>query len=184
MLTSIFCKLFGNRLDWQGIFSTRTFTKNNIDYRDFLDEKELRLDTPKSALEFVKEQMTYKEDVGEQWTGANKALFRHYGDCEEFAFTLCSLLINMVLDARVCIGYLRNQGHAWVLLYRGNKPYLLDATTKEPVWRAELTQNYKPIISFDRQMFYTHAKEETIQNFLLGRIVLPTGRSWFENRKG
>ena len=174
------CKLFGNGLDWQGLVSMRTFTKNQTDYRDFLDETQTIIDNPKTALEFVRKQMTYKSEPKDTWITAQRSLLKKEGDCEEHAFVLASVLINAKKDARVCIGYLRGQGHAWVLYFdKKNRPYVLDAAVKEPMWRAELVQGYEPILSFDRSMFYTHAAEQKIQAFLLGRIILPTGRTWF-----
>jgi predicted transglutaminase-like cysteine proteinase len=75
--------------------------------------------------QWVADNITYLADSVDTWNNATKTLFDGYGDCEDGAILLASLLINGGVDAakvRVYIGtYTVNEtstGHAWVEYFR------------------------------------------------------------------
>lgn len=82
---------------------------------------------------------------GEVWQTSREAFFYPYGDCEDHAIALADWLIAMGGDARVVLGDYKGEGHAWVVLLRNGKEYILEATLKTNV---SLNSTY-PLTSFD-----------------------------------
>jgi len=64
-----------------------------------------------SLYDFVCRNINYRRDIGEFWQIPSETLANEWGDCEDSAILLCSLLQN----AYVALGNYGGQGHAWVL---------------------------------------------------------------------
>ncbi len=87
------------------------------------------------------------------WLTSRQAYMQMRGDCEDHALLLADWLISMGYDARVALGTYKGGGHAWVILFEGEKTYLLEATTKiknkiYPL--ASLMSDYQPDFMFNR----------------------------------
>ena len=65
-------------------------------------------------------------------------------------------------DARVVVGDMKGTGHAWVVLFRDGREYLLEATKKYGVSRnkpyplAALYKDYHPEFMFNRDYFWVN----------------------------
>lgn len=96
------------------------------------------------------------------WQTSRQAYRRTRGDCEDHAIALADWLIEMGEDARVVIGRHEDAGHAWVVLFKGGKEYLLEATRKSirremtsyPL--ARLETRYRPKFMFNRDSFWAN----------------------------
>jgi hypothetical protein len=101
-----------------------------------------------------------KADV---WQSSRQAYHYPRGDCEDHAILLADWLIAMGEDARVALGDVDGQGHAWVVLFKDGKEYLLEATQKRGLSRnkpyplASLHPNYHPEFMFNRQFFWANS---------------------------
>ncbi|AWB66528.1 hypothetical protein C2869_08845 [Saccharobesus litoralis] len=96
----------------------------------------------------------------EIWQTSRQAYELSRGDCEDHALILADWLITMGEDARVVIGDHDGEGHAWVVLFKDNKQYLLEATRKRGLSRNKaypLTSQfplYHPNYMFNRDYFW------------------------------
>jgi len=96
----------------------------------------------------------------EVWQSSRQAFYYPRGDCEDHAIALADWLIAMGEDARVVLGDWDGEGHAWVLLFKNGKEYLLEATTKRGLSRnkpypvAVLHRDYHPEYMFNREYFW------------------------------
>jgi len=96
----------------------------------------------------------------EVWQNSRQAFFNTRGDCEDHAIILADWLISMGLDARVVLGTYENGGHAWVVVFKDSKVFLLEATSKQKRkhWRfyplADFETNYNPKCMFNREYFW------------------------------
>lgn len=105
-------------------------------------------------------QYAGREDV---WQSSRQAFFYPRGDCEDHAILLADWLISMGEDARVVIGQMAGQGHAWVILFKDGTEYLLEATKKRGISKnkpcpvAALFTKYNPRYMFNRQYFWENA---------------------------
>lgn len=96
----------------------------------------------------------------EVWQTSREAYRFSRGDCEDHALLLADWLIAMEEDARVVLGEYRGGGHAWVVLLRDGKEYLLEATKKKGLSRskpyplATLHKDYQPVYMFNRSEFW------------------------------
>jgi hypothetical protein len=69
-------------------------------------------------------------------------------------------------DARVVLGKYKDEGHAWVILFKDNKSFLLEATSKTKVRRhtryplAYTQIDYHPIIMFNRDTYWLNTGSE------------------------
>lgn len=93
------------------------------------------------------------------WQTSREAFFYPQGDCEDHAIALADWLIGLGLDARVVLGTLRNEGHAWVVVLDGARTYLLEATHKRPGRALPLAAQmpeYWPESMFNRENYWVN----------------------------
>jgi len=96
----------------------------------------------------------------EVWQSSRQAFLYPRGDCEDHALALADWLIEMGHDARVVLGDVKGGGHAWVVLFKDGKEYLLEATQKRGLGRnkpyplAKLHRDYHPQYMFNRNSFW------------------------------
>ena len=96
----------------------------------------------------------------EVWQNSKQAFFNTRGDCEDHAIILADWLISMGLDARVVLGKFDNGGHAWVVVFKDSKVFLLEATSKQKrkQWNlyplADFQTKYHPKCMFNRDYFW------------------------------
>jgi hypothetical protein len=94
------------------------------------------------------------------WQSSKEAFYYPRGDCEDHALALADWLIEMGEDARVVVGDWDGGGHAWVILFKNGKEYLLEATKKtrylrtKPYPVAILHKDYHPQYMFNREYFW------------------------------
>lgn len=97
---------------------------------------------------------------GELWQTSREAFYYPQGDCEDHAIALADWLIGLGHDARVVIGRVRGDGHAWVVLFDGDRTFLLEATDKQPglaLPLAEKFPEYQPEAMFNRESYWVNA---------------------------
>jgi len=100
--------------------------------------------------------------LGDVWQSSKQAFFNTRGDCEDHSLVITDWLIEMGEDARVVLGKLKKRGHAWVVVLKDNKVFLLEATNKRKRkhWRhyplAGLLANYHPKYMFNRDYFWVN----------------------------
>lgn len=107
-------------------------------------------------------QLDEKQYAGnlEVWQSSKEAYKRLNGDCEDHALLLADWLIALGYDARVTIGTMDGEGHAWVTLFKNGKAFLLESTKKSirrsikayPL--ASLFRQYRPTFMFNREFFW------------------------------
>ncbi len=96
----------------------------------------------------------------EVWQSSRQAFLYPRGDCEDHSLALADWLIEMGEDARVVLGDMDGGGHAWVVLFKNGKEYLLEATKKrgvspnKPYPLAKLHKDYHPTFMFNRDGFW------------------------------
>lgn len=69
-----------------------------------------------SLYDFVCRNISYRRDIGEFWQTPSETLARGYGDCEDDANLLTSLLIAAGIPAYTALGNYQGYGHAWCQL--------------------------------------------------------------------
>lgn len=116
----------------------------------------------------LSQRKSYQEDhvqyLGERdvWQTSYEAHHNPSGDCEDFAVALADWLIEMGHDARVVIGYRKEQYHVWVVLFQQGKVFLMEATCNKPRFRnlaypnAEQATEYEPVYMFNREKFWVN----------------------------
>jgi hypothetical protein len=96
----------------------------------------------------------------EVWQTSKQAFYFPRGDCEDHAIALADWLIESGHDARVVLGDYNGDGHAWVILFKDNKEYILEATDKSyrskkyPL--AKFQPKYHPQWMFNQTEFWTN----------------------------
>lgn len=101
--------------------------------------------------------------IDDVWQSSREAYAQTRGDCEDHAIALADWLIVMGEDARVVLGEYGGGGHAWVVLFKNGKEYLLEATRKSvrrnmsryPLARFET--RYRPQFMFNRDTFWSNS---------------------------
>ena len=107
-------------------------------------------------------QLDAQQYAGRQevWQTSREAYAFARGDCEDHALILADWLMAMGEDARVVLGDYRGGGHAWVVLFKNGREYLLEATKKAGLTRskpyplASLHRDYHPQLMFNRYDFW------------------------------
>lgn len=120
-----------------------------------------------------KYQLDYLNYPGrhEIWQNSYEAFHFTRGDCEDHAIALADWLIAMGEDARVVAGDYDGGGHAWVVLLRDGKAYLLEATEKRRIKRghrfprAERLTKYRPEFMFNRDYFWVNTGSKFTTNY-------------------
>lgn len=103
------------------------------------------------------QQFNGREEV---WMTSVQAWSRKKGDCEDHALLLADWLIDLGLDARVILGSYKNEGHAWVVVFKDQKEYILEATDKHKLksWSAyplaASMPDYHPEIMFNNEVLW------------------------------
>lgn len=114
------------------------------------------------------DDLQYK-GYNEIWQTSSQAFKYTRGDCEDHAIALADWLIEMGEDARVVIGKYKKVGHAWVVLFKNNKEYILEATQKrnlrKPYLLAKYQPNYKAKMMFNREYFWYIKNEKSSMNY-------------------
>ena len=91
------------------------------------------------------------------WQTSLQTYRRMWGDCEDHAILLADWMIGLGYDARVVLGNVRGEGHAWVVLYKDGNEYLLESTDKASRRRYPLVSlhpEYVPVAMFNREHFW------------------------------
>ena len=91
------------------------------------------------------------------WQTSPETYVRMWGDCEDHAILLADWMIGLGYDARVVAGTVNGEAHAWVVLFKDGKEYLLEATDKASRRRyplIELHPEYVPAFMFNRDNFW------------------------------
>ncbi|MDE0841357.1 MAG: transglutaminase domain-containing protein [Porticoccaceae bacterium] len=124
------------------------------------------VDNPMIPLYALAQRKQYQLDAQqyagreEVWQTSREAFAFARGDCEDHALILADWLIAMGEDARVVLGDYRGGGHAWVVLFKDGREYLLEATKKTGLTRskpyplASLHRDYHPQVMFNRYDFW------------------------------
>lgn len=94
------------------------------------------------------------------WQNSKQAFKQTRGDCEDHAIVLADWLISLDIDAHVVLGKYKKEGHAWVVVFKDGKEYLLEATGKKKLTRwssyrlAGRETDYHPKYQFNRDDFW------------------------------
>ena len=91
------------------------------------------------------------------WQTSLQTYVDRWGDCEDHAILLADWMIGLGYDARVVLGMVKGEGHAWVVLYKDEKEYLLESTDKASRRRYPLVTlhpEYVPAIMFNQDHFW------------------------------
>lgn len=109
--------------------------------------------------------------LADVWQNSRQAFYYTRGDCEDHAIILADWLISLGLDARVVIGKLEGESHAWVILLKDGKEYLLEATKKKKLRSlnsfllSSVTRGYDPVYQFNRKHFWFNADNTFTTNY-------------------
>ncbi len=122
-----------------------------------------------TPLYILSQRKTYQFDANQYagrtdvWQSSRQAFYYPRGDCEDHAIVLADWLIEQGEDARVVLGDVEGAGgHAWVVLFKHGKEYLLEATQKDglsttrPYPVAVLFRDYHPHYMFNREYFWVN----------------------------
>lgn len=120
----------GNRIYIQELITPRTYAIEQL-VPDL--QGSTREETIWNCWDWVCRNIKYKSERGDVWHTPSEAITMGKSDCEEKAFTLCSLLRASGLspdEVFVALGtYGRfGDGHAWGSIFEGGKYYVLEAT--------------------------------------------------------
>lgn len=126
-----------------------------IEYRLRQAGEDNELNRITEAFNFVSIEIEYVYDevqfgFTDYWQLPSETLRSKKGDCEDTSFLLASLLLALRINqkrVRVVLGRFREDGHAWVEVFVGNKWYILESTADDPLisW-FERDWNYSPEI--------------------------------------
>lgn len=117
-----------------------------------------------------RKQYSYDHDIygleaeGDVWQTSREAFLSPVGDCEDHAVLLADWLIGLGEQARVAVGTMNGGGHAWVVLFRDGREYILEATQKHGLAGlkhyplARLMPEYQPRYQFDRTHFWVNQR--------------------------
>jgi hypothetical protein len=120
--------------------------------------------------------------LADVWQNSRQAFIYTRGDCEDHSIMLADWLISMGLDARVVLGKMNGEGHAWVVLLIEGKEYLLEATRKKKMHSlddfrlAKLVSGYSPMCQFNREQFWYNEGNKSTRRYTGDHWVL---KSWF-----
>ena len=107
----------------------------------------------------------------EVWKTSRKAFYYTRGDCEAHAILLAEWLIEKGEDARVALGDYDGGGHAWVVLFKDGKEFILEATQKNWPARikhyplARLLPKYHPSYMFNRTTFWVNTGSNKVTQY-------------------
>ena len=110
---------------------------------------------------YMFDHVQYRGQV-DVWQTSREGFLYPRGDCEDHAIVLADWLMEMGEDARVVLGDYNGGGHAWVVLFKNGKEYLLEATKKQGVSPsrmyplASLQPGYRPQLMFNRHFVWVN----------------------------
>lgn len=97
-----------------------------------------------------------KRDI---WQVADETWNSRQGDCEDSAILLADLLLAASYDARVVLGQVRGDSHAWVELLHNGQRYWLEATGRSrrrlDLMHPEQMPDYVAHFMFNREYFWS-----------------------------
>lgn len=111
---------------------------------------------------YLLDHKLYGPTMQEIWQNSQQGFYNSRGDCEDHAIVLADWLIGLGHDARVVLGKHKNEGHAWVVLFKDGKEYVLEATDKRAprsiadFQLAALATDYRPQSQFNRTEFWVN----------------------------
>jgi hypothetical protein len=128
------------------------------------------------ALEYIRTRLKYQLDTKffkrpEIWQTSKQSFVRLRGDCEDSSILLADWLINLGYDARVVIGEAKDKqgkfsGHAWVVLFKDGKEYLLESTSKRKIKQLPFAHyfinNYRAHAMFNDEYIWINKEGEYI----------------------
>jgi hypothetical protein len=145
-------------LDWQQHFANSYL----VGVRPFVTDNDwLPLYSLAQRKTYQTDELQYSGRM-ELWQNSAQAWQLLRGDCEDHAILLADWLISEGIDARVVVGKYGTEGHAWVVAFRQDQAFLLEATDKRvgKSWNhyplASLNKNYFPELMFNRDSFWTN----------------------------
>lgn len=133
------------------------FLVGYVPYRDVAPWVPLAALARSKAYAFDHDQFPGRMEI---WQTSREAFYYPTGDCEDHAIALADWLIGLGHDARVVIGRMKGEGHAWVVLHDGGRTYLLEATNKRPGQALPLASRlpeYQPEAMFNRDTYWVNA---------------------------
>jgi hypothetical protein len=110
-------------------------------------------------------QFKGKEDL---WQTSVQAYHNLRGDCEDHAILLADWLIELGYDARVAVGTLGKEGHAWVVLFKDGNEYIIEATSKNsdriyPL--AKYKSEYSAAYMFNQDYFWRNNRHSLMTSY-------------------
>jgi len=121
----------------------------------------LPLEYLRTRLKYQLDEKGYKGRL-EVWQTSKESFIKLRGDCEDHAIVLADWLIGLGYDARIVIGEVKfpgqkRGGHAWVVLFKDSKEYILESTAKRK-WNilplASMLPYYYPRLMFNRKFLW------------------------------
>ena len=112
-------------------------------------------------LEYQRDVLQYP-GLPDVWQSSQQAFYNTAETVKTTAIILADWLISMGYDARVVLGDLEGDGHAWVVVLHEGREFLLEATSKrkDMDWSvyplAGLQTDYRPEHMFNRRFFWTN----------------------------
>jgi hypothetical protein len=149
-----------------------------IDIKDKHKKEDKRLELPAKKKVFIP-TFVFKNQSAYDF----ESFINLRGYCEDHAITLADWLIGQGYDARVAIGTVKFRaqpvgGHAWVVLFKDNKEYILEATRKQK-WNllplASTLANYFPTQMFNREDIWTNKSSDKTTKYS-GKMWLKSGK--------
>ncbi len=107
----------------------------------------------------VRYQLDKKQFGGraEVWQTSRQTYMSMRGDCEDYAIFLADWLIEAGFDARVVTGTYKKSGHAWVVVFKEDATYLVEATSlyaSHIYPLAKFLPDYHPKMMFNRDRLW------------------------------
>jgi hypothetical protein len=129
-----------------------------------------------AAQDFVDSFTTYQREIGDYWATPGETLARAegddglaYGDCDDKAILLCSILRNYIPPDKVfcAFGMWKGEGHMWVVAEgEGEEDRIVEATASSD---KSIKDNYNLMAIFNDR--YAFATDEAIRHFALRKVA-------------
>jgi len=141
----------------KSLVSIKAIVKKSLDVNSQVIVKDF-----KDILKFLSKckYITDKELFNKQdyWQTPDEFEKNKKGDCEDFSLWAWKKLIDLGEDARFIYGTFGMSGHAWILLFRDDEPYVFEVVSR-PWWRfkkklipATSKHAYWPVLSIDKHL--------------------------------
>ena len=122
-------------------------------------------------------RLKYKRDFSvfslrqDAWQTSRQAYRLRRGDCEDHSILLADWLIDLGYDARVVVGMHNWSGHAWVVLFKDGRQYLIEATKKDATPKFRPVRNkfaFRPDVMFNREFFWKNSGSKYAASYSSG----------------